>query len=216
MRSTQQEYAMKIMNKWDMLRRGEVHRQCFVARCDHHYVAMCLSAFTQLCLCHTDCMLPGGEGGSTEGGQMLDHRAALRLSGWQLSGAYEWTQPVLVCSVMMYLTEIPPPASSLSTWWWITMSGGTCWPCSVSLETGSLKTWLSSTWLRWSWPLTLSTDWVTYTGRYYHTKMEREDSELSNDARIVFVLQILSKIHQKYILNKRPLNFRLCIICFCC
>lgn len=27
MRATQQVYALKIMNKWDMLRRGEVHPQ---------------------------------------------------------------------------------------------------------------------------------------------------------------------------------------------
>lgn len=193
MRSTQQVYAMKIMNKWDMLRRGEVHThttpnkdfllqmlswdemrqtlwfkmdvlQWFVAQCDHH-LAICLPTFIQLSLCHTDSVLPGGEGGFTEGGQMLDHRAALRLSGWQLSGAYEWTRSILVYSIYDVFNWKSIHLSSLSTWWWITMSGGTCWPCSVSLETGSLKTWLSSTWLRWSWPLTLSTDWVMFTGR---------------------------------------------------
>lgn len=68
----------------------------------------------------------------------------------------------------LFCIFFPDPFSTLSTsiWPWIIIRVETSSRCSVSLEIGSLKPWLSSTWLRWSWPLILCTGWVMYTGTW--------------------------------------------------
>lgn len=75
MKQTGQVYAMKIMNKWDMLKRGEVR-----ARAGGQ--ALVSSAhLLQLLSYLTGVMLPGREGCVGERGPALDHTAALRLPG---------------------------------------------------------------------------------------------------------------------------------------
>lgn len=49
MQNTQQVYALKIMNKWDMLRRGEVNSQSQIHN-SIHYDIHCMKHVAGLCI----------------------------------------------------------------------------------------------------------------------------------------------------------------------
>lgn len=75
MKQTGQVYAMKIMNKWDMLKRGEVRAR------DEGGALGSPAPLLQLLSCLTGVVLPGRKGRLSERGPALDHTAALCLPG---------------------------------------------------------------------------------------------------------------------------------------
>lgn len=75
MKQTGQVYAMKIMNKWDMLKRGEVRARAAGG------ALVSPAHFLQRLPYLTGVVLPGRKGRVGEGGPALDHAAALRLPG---------------------------------------------------------------------------------------------------------------------------------------
>lgn len=75
MKQTGQVYAMKIMNKWDMLKRGEVRTRAGGG-------ALISPAHLLQHRFHlTGVVLPGRKGCIGERGPALDHAAALCLPG---------------------------------------------------------------------------------------------------------------------------------------
>lgn len=75
MKQTGQVYAMKIMNKWDMLKRGEVRVR------DEGGALIAPTHLLQLPFYLTGVMLPGRKGCISERGPALDHTVALCLPG---------------------------------------------------------------------------------------------------------------------------------------
>lgn len=85
--NTQQVYALKIMNKWDMLKRGEVKHFTYplsflYGLFDYAIISLNISLlsafFLSLCTC-LDSMLSGGKRGFAKRRSSLDNRVALCL-----------------------------------------------------------------------------------------------------------------------------------------
>lgn len=83
MKQTGQVYAMKIMNKWDMLKRGEVRGRAEGGGRRRSPPPCCLAPAPW---CPAGVVFPGREGCVGERGSALDHRAALCLPGRELPG----------------------------------------------------------------------------------------------------------------------------------
>lgn len=80
MKQTGQVYAMKIMNKWDMLKRGEVRPRPAVLGAEDPPPRPPPTPFSSA-RCPAGVLLPRREGCAGERGPALDHAAALRLPG---------------------------------------------------------------------------------------------------------------------------------------
>lgn len=84
MKQTGQVYAMKIMNKWDMLKRGEVRAGLSAVERG----SLCLSPSSAPLLPGAGVVLPRRKGCVGERRPPLDHSAALRLPGRELPGEF--------------------------------------------------------------------------------------------------------------------------------
>lgn len=86
MKQTGQVYAMKIMNKWDMLKRGEVTAGLGVQGAEEPPFRPPTPVRFSSNGCPAGVVLPRREGCVGERGPALDHAAALRLPGRELPG----------------------------------------------------------------------------------------------------------------------------------